>query len=880
MPLRPTSSRPYSCVRCIVCAVALLLTAGCGDDAGPTDPTPRPVNSVRITPGADTLTALGDTVRLSATAIDADGTVVPGVALSWSSDDPSVVTVTPDGLASAVGNGIAEIVASADEVSGSAELAVIQVATSVEVSPATATLSSAGATQQFTATARDANGAVVDAPVVWSSENHAVATVDADGLVTSRGTGAIAITAAVQGVPGHATLTVSQAVESMEFSAQPSDVRAGAAFDPAVQLVLLDANGFRVTDAADPVTLAIGTNPAAGILGGARTVNAVGGVATFPNVWLDRAATGYTLVASVPGAAVGVTSTAFAVTAGGPSKLAFVTQPSATTAGDSIGPAVEVRVEDAWGNPIGDGVTTVSMALASDPGGATLQGTTSAITSGGLAAFDDLWLDRAASGYTLAAAAPGLDAGVSDPFDVMPAPAARLAFLGDIPAMEASAPTAEPIQVGVRDRFGNAVAGAADVRLFLAASANGGVLGGDVFVTTSGGVASFSGVSVDRPGVVTLGATADGLAPAESDGFRVALTADTIAAGTEHTCAISAYATFCWGHNPDGRLGTGDLGDRYAPTPVLALVNQDWGLVAPGRDHTCAARTSTGSAECWGENGRFQLGDGTTEDAVVPTGVSAPSDLARLDAGTEVSCAISAGSAWCWGSGPVGDGTTSADRARAVSDPPSGPVTWTGISVGDGHACGVTAAGDAFCWGSNFNGELGDSTTTDTTTPVAVRDPASGPVTWSAIGAGSAHTCALTAAGDAYCWGGNFYGALGDGTTTASLVPVPVSDPAVGAVAWAQIGTGQAHTCGLTTAGDIYCWGSNYSGAVGIGTQLTSSVPVPIARSEAWRNLAVGYNHTCAVTDSGRSFCWGTNNGGQIGDGTTVRRNVPTPIVQ
>jgi hypothetical protein len=145
------------------------------------------------------------------------------------------------------------------------------------------------------------------------------------------------------------------------------------------------------------------------------------------------------------------------------------------------------------------------------------------------------------------------------------------------------------------------------------------------------------------------------------------------------------------------------------------------------------------------------------------------------------------------------------------------------------HACGVTTAGEAYCWGNNEYGELGDGTLTERDIPVLV----SGGHNWASVTAGGHHSCGVTTAGEAYCWGTNWFGQLGDGTGaigTWHTSPVLVS----GGLSWASVDGGNEHTCGVTTAGEVYCWGNNYYAELGIGTG-----PAPPGSSPSdWKELA------------------------------------------
>lgn len=290
--------------------------------------------------------------------------------------------------------------------------------------------------------------------------------------------------------------------------------------------------------------------------------------------------------------------------------------------------------------------------------------------------------------------------------------------------------------------------------------------------------------------------------------------------------------------------------------------------VSAGGIHTCAI-TTAGAAYCWGWNARGQVGDGTTLDRSTPTRVAGDARFSAISAGDRYTCGLTnAGAAYCWGLnvGQLGDGTTT-DRSSPV--PVSGGMSFTTVSTGFRHTCGVTATGVAYCWGANRNaGQLGDGTSTDRSTPVAV----AGGLTFTAVSAGDFHTCGVTPAGAAYCWGANGDGQLGDGTTTSRSTPVRV----VGDVSFAAVSAGGFHTCGVTATGGAYCWGANSEGQLGDGSTTSRSRPVLAAGGGNYTVVSAGFIHSCGLTAGGTAYCWGSNEQGQLGDGTTTNR--PRPV--
>ncbi|MGH7893161.1 MAG: hypothetical protein ACREQL_00750, partial [Candidatus Binatia bacterium] len=352
-----------------------------------------------------------------------------------------------------------------------------------------------------------------------------------------------------------------------------------------------------------------------------------------------------------------------------------------------------------------------------------------------------------------------------------------------------------------------------------------------------------------------------------------------LAAGADHACALtSAGGVLCWGANYYGQLGDGTATYHLTAGDVSGLTSGVEALAA-GSYHTCALMTA-GSAMCWGYNAFGQIGDGTTTTprltAVYVIGLT--SGVAALAAGNSHTCALtSAGGVKCWGyngSGQLGDGTTTTPRLTPtdMSGLTSGVVA---LEAGDLHTCALTSAGGVKCWGDNGNGQLGDGTQTPRLTAVDVSGLMSG-VT--AVAVGSYHTCALTSAGGVRCWGDNTFGQLGDGTTaTPRLTAVDVSGLTSGVTA---VAAGSYHTCALTSAGGVKCWGYNGNGQLGDGTTTTPRVTaVDVSGlTSGVTAVAAGIYHTCALTNAGGVKCWGYNGDGELGDGTQTPALTPIDV--
>ena len=193
-----------------------------------------------------------------------------------------------------------------------------------------------------------------------------------------------------------------------------------------------------------------------------------------------------------------------------------------------------------------------------------------------------------------------------------------------------------------------------------------------------------------------------------------------------------------------------------------------------------------------------------------------------------------------------------------------------------GYTCALTTTGQAYCWGLNNQGQLGNNSTTNSRIPVAVQMPAG--VSFQSITANNVHTCALTTEGKAYCWGQGSSGQLGNNSTTASRIPVAVQMPA--GVSFQSIAAGYYHTCALTTTGQAYCWGQGSSGRLGNNSTTDSRIPVAVQMPAgvSFQSIAASSLHTCALTTEGKAYCWGQGSIGQLGNNSTTDSSIPLAV--
>jgi alpha-tubulin suppressor-like RCC1 family protein len=338
-----------------------------------------------------------------------------------------------------------------------------------------------------------------------------------------------------------------------------------------------------------------------------------------------------------------------------------------------------------------------------------------------------------------------------------------------------------------------------------------------------------------------------------------------VVAGKFHTCALfsSGFAK-CWGRNDDYlELGNGTDASTAVPLPAMHGGLTD---LFAGAHGTCA--TLAGGAVCAGHGEDGELGNGTDAGSAVPVSPSAfPPNPIAMTSGEAFMCALYAsGEVWCVGDGThgeLGDGVSHRSFAPVKAQLGGSAQALSAFYL---HACALMRDGTVACWGDNSLGQLGNGRSSASASPAppgAVR----GISAVTAIGVGTAHSCAVVGSGrtaSAWCWGSNANGQLGDGTNTASATPVQVQ----GLVGATSLAVGGSHACvGLLYAGVSKCWGKGGSGELGNGKSADALTPVTVQSIAYPASLAAGGYHTCALVASPNLVCWGSNDFGQLGNG-------------
>ncbi|HTH64068.1 MAG TPA: hypothetical protein VL563_05270 [Gemmatimonadales bacterium] len=368
------------------------------------------------------------------------------------------------------------------------------------------------------------------------------------------------------------------ALSQLIFTSQPVATQAGSHIAPAVEVSGDDAFGNLVTTFTGNVTVAIGTNGGAGTLSGTTTVAAVAGIASFGDLSIDKTGSGYTLAATASGASAG-TSVAFDITPGAASKLTFSVGPAASTAaGTVIAPPIIVAAQDAFGNTVPSFVGNIAMAFGANPGTGTLSGTTSINAVAGIATFSNLSVDKAGTGYTLAASSSGVTGATSAAFDITANTATKLVFTVEPVNTTAGIGIAPAVAVSAQDALGNTdptFTGNVTVAITGGTGKAGAHLSGTLTQAAVAGVATFAGLAVDSAGTAyTLTASGSSLTDGASATFDITAGAATALVFGVQPSNAAAGATIAPTVTVIAKDGQGNIDPAFtASVSLTAAVN-------------------------------------------------------------------------------------------------------------------------------------------------------------------------------------------------------------------------------------------------------------------------------------------------------------------
>lgn len=326
------------------------------------------------------------------------------------------------------------------------------------------------------------------------------------------------------------------------------------------------------------------------------------------------------------------------------------------------------------------------------------------------------------------------------------------------------------------------------------------------------------------------------------------------------------------GQNDYGQLGDGSTTNRSSPVTTSGG-GANWKMVSFANTSAVAVKTD-GTLWTWGRNDQGQLGTGNTTNRSSPgTTAGGGTTWLRTAAGNNHIVAVRIdGSLWCWGrntNGQLGDGSTTVRSSPVTTS--GGGLTWFNVGCGSDHTIATKTDGTLWTWGLNTHGQLGDGTTTNRSSPVTV---AGGGTNWRIPSTGGLEfSSAVKSDGTLWTWGRNQNGQLGDGTTTNRSSP---GTTAGGGTNWDYCGNGAFFNAALKVDGTIWTWGLNTYGQLGDGTTNNRSSPGTTAGGGTdWRVVNTGDDSAYGIKTNGTLWTWGRNQLGQLGDGSTTNRSSP-----
>ena len=865
-------------------------------------PPRQEIARIEVEPDAATLER-GETLQITASLFDEEDQPIEGNRiLGWSSSDPTIAKVDTRGKVEAVSYGEATISIKG----GMAEASVIITVprppiTSIVIEPAEFTVA-VRATAQLRATAYDGAGdAIPGTEISWTTADENTATVTASGLVTGQGVGSTEIIATHEAITTSATVTVEERpVSRVEILTKSVTLRVND--EVQMQGVARDDQGFILEgrmlawSVADDALLAI--DPMTGLIRGLApgmtevTLSSEGQTTTTDVRILDQPidsieltpasetlSVGQTLqLVATPKDAMGNTLTGRTLTwmATNPAVAKVDMNGLVTAEGAGLG-RIQVQSEGKIAeaaitvqNPVASVVVSPMMPSLQD--GEQLQFTAQTLSSNGSDLFRNVsWSTDNTNIATidptglLTAHRPGsvkvlatseMVVGEAD-LTVTPKPVDSVSVVPEVVVLFLNDTTQLTAEVYAQDGaplMGRTVSWSSDKPLVASVDAASGQV-----TASSTGKAVITATSENVSGSATV---------------VVPVTFKHVSAGVFHSCGVDIQdRLYCWGRNYDNALGSPG-GSSFYPRQI-GTANVFSNLTSLS-SHTCAL-DAQGAAYCWGSNYAGQCGNGASSGtAASPSLVQGGLTFTAISTGGSHTCGLIAdGTAYCWGDNDYGQLGNNAqnDSPTPVMVMSAQKFSW--ISTGGNHTCAVGLTDSKlYCWGRNNYGQLSRADLTLTaTTPV---DVSATNTTYTRVSTGASHTCMITSAGETYCVGRNFDGQLGQNTGGSdSSSPLLVGSPQT----FTELYAGADHTCAKTASNTLYCWGANDVGQLGDGTTQASSSPVAVLGGMAFQSFDVGGRHNCGVADTGVAFCWGSNSEGRLGNGGNAPSYQPYPVV-
>ena len=333
----------------------------------------------------------------------------------------------------------------------------------------------------------------------------------------------------------------------------------------------------------------------------------------------------------------------------------------------------------------------------------------------------------------------------------------------------------------------------------------------------------------------------------------------SISVGDLHTCAVRTNGGVqCWGDNSSGALGNGTTTSSVFPVNVIGISTAT--AVTTGGQFSCALLQG-GRVQCWGRNNVHQLANGTTTQSLTPVYVGGTELFSAIAAGSSHVCGVLlSGSYACWGSNSLGQsgiGLYAGIAAAPLTGYPALVTNAVAIAAGEVHTCVLLATNEVSCWGANSQGQLGrNSVSASEPVPMVIPNMTNA----TGLDLGATHSCARITVGQALCWGSNVNGQLGLNTAvvTHSTIPQAIPNLILAGANVAAVTGGKYHTCAKLADQTVRCWGSNSQGQLGDGTRSNSFNAVTLTGLSGVQSISAGVYTTCALTTTGAAVCWGS----------------------